>query len=69
MRYRTPKILNGGKYDELGVHPGTLTTDLSAWHGSRTYIRALVQRNQGKVVLGHDSEYFHALKASPEYTQ
>jgi len=52
-----------------GIHPGTLTTDLNAWHRSRTYIRALVQRKQGKVVLGHDPAYFHALEASPGFTE
>lgn len=54
---------------EHGIHPGLLTTDLSAWHRSRTYLRALVQRKQGKVVLGHDLDYFKSLKTSPEYTE
>jgi glyoxylase-like metal-dependent hydrolase (beta-lactamase superfamily II) len=40
----------GENYDQ-GIHPGILTTDLNAWYRSRTYIRALVQRKQGKVVL------------------
>ncbi|KAJ8097117.1 metallo-beta-lactamase superfamily protein [Lipomyces tetrasporus] len=54
---------------EQGIHPGTLTRDFNDWHRSRTYIRSLVQRKKAKVVLGHEASYFHALKASPEYTE
>ena len=54
---------------EEGVPTGTLTRDFNAWHRSRNYIRNLVQRKDAMVVLGHEPSYFHAFKASPEYTR
>lgn len=53
---------------EQGIHPGTLTTDFNAWHRSRTYLRTLVNRKKGSVVLGHEPAYFNSFKLSPEFT-
>ena len=54
---------------EKGIHPGGLTTQLYDWHKSREFLRALIQRKHGRVVLGHEPAYFKALKQSPEYEE
>ena len=52
---------------ELGRPQGHIMRTFTYWHRSRRFIRHLVRRENAKVVLGHDQEYFDAFTKGSDY--
>lgn len=48
---------------------GSLVRDYAGWHRSWEFVRHLVQKKRGQVVLGHEQSYFDKFPLSPAYLE